>query len=276
MQVQQQTSSELASVPIEDIATLLLANQQISLTAPLLSKLSSADVALIVCDEKYMPCGILLPLSQHSRSSEIVNLQIRASAAIKKRCWQSIVIQKILNQSSCLSRLTRQGAESLGQLTNKVGSGDPKNVEAQAARQYWSLLFGTPFRRSADIAVNAALNYGYSIIRSVVARGIVARGLTPALGIHHCSKLNGFNLVDDFIEPFRPVIDQYVATVFQDSERDFDFNVRRDLIALGSSEISIGGVSVPILRATEIMASSYVDAIKENNSNLFKLPSYNL
>lgn len=201
------------SIPIEDISALLLENRQITITTSALSRLGQCGCAVYTCDEKHLPCAVLTPFMQHSREPAVIQCQLSAGEPLRKRLWQSIIKAKIQNQARCLY-LSGKEAESTQILcmADRVKSGDTENVEASAAQAYFPMLFGEAFTRSAENGWNAALNYGYAILRGCIARSLAVYGFLPALGLHHRSTLNAFNLADDLIEPFRPVIDLLVAT----------------------------------------------------------------
>lgn len=201
-------SEQTVRLPLADIATVTLESPQITITSALLSALNAHGIALITCDETHHPNGLMTTYNTHSRLPQQLQLQIQCSKPLLKRMWQRIVQAKITNQVAILERNHKQTA-SLPTLISQVKSGDPQNIEAQAARAYFSLLFSR-FRRHAPDITNAAMNYGYAIVRTAIARELVRHGLQPALGIHHHNQLNSFNLADDLIEPFRPVVDGWI------------------------------------------------------------------
>ncbi len=200
------------SVAIEDISALLIESRQSVITAAALSELGQSGCAVFVCDEKHLPAAVLTPYARHSRALSVLRSQMEASEPQKKRLWKQIVEMKIGNQARCL-RLCGQEAEadSLAALASRVKSGDPDNVEAVAAARYFPRLFGRGFVRGDENGQNAALNYGYAILRGCAARCLAVYGFLPALGLHHRSELNSFNLADDLMEPFRPVVDLLAA-----------------------------------------------------------------
>ena len=199
-------------MPIEDISALMLESRRATLSAAALSALAQNGTAVFVCDEKHLPCGVLLPYAQHSRQLAAARAQLSLTLPAKKRFWQQLVTAKIDNQAECLALCgkTQEGA-FLHSRARAVTSGDKDNLEAAAAAYYFPALFGTGFTRSADDGRNAALNYGYAILRGYAARCAAVYGLLPWEGLHHCSQLNQYNLADDLMEPFRPVVDLYVA-----------------------------------------------------------------
>jgi len=207
------------SVPIEDISAILLENRQSTVTTAALSQLGQRGCAVYLCDEKHMPCAVLEPFQQHSRMFSILQSQLDASEPTKKRLWQSIVQAKIRNQAICLQLSgMAEEAEKLSRMAERVRSGDPENIEATAAQAYFPALFGEGFTRAAENGYNAAVNYGYAILRGSVARSLAVYGFLPAFGLHHRSSLNAFNLADDLMEPFRPVVDRLAVSLMEREE----------------------------------------------------------
>ncbi|MFN8710057.1 MAG: type II CRISPR-associated endonuclease Cas1 [Planctomyces sp.] len=198
------------SVPLEDIAVLVVAHPQVSYTQAVLSDLVGNGGAFVTCDEKRMPNGMLLPLDTHSTQTARFHLQFELPLPRRKRLWQQVVQSKIAMQAMLLVEQT--GCDyGLTPLIGQVRSGDPSNVEARAARRYWPALFGNEFRRDRGAEdVNAMLNYGYAILRAAMARAVCASGLHPSVGLHHHNKYNSWCLADDLMEPFRPCVDRAV------------------------------------------------------------------
>jgi CRISPR-associated protein Cas1 len=198
------------SVPLEDIAVLVVAHPQVSYTQAVLSNLIESGGAFITCDDKRMPNGMLLPLDTHSTQTARFHLQFELPQPRRKRLWQQVVRSKIAMQIRLLLEHTG-GDHGLTPLIGQVRSGDPTNVEARAARRYWTALFGKEFRRDREaVGLNAMLNYGYAILRAVAARAVCASGLHPSVGLHHHNKYNSWCLADDLMEPFRPCVDRAV------------------------------------------------------------------
>ncbi len=206
----------VGSVPLEDVAVLVLATRAVTLTHSVLSGLAAGRAVVITCDERMTPCSMAVPLVGNQMHPRRLRVQLRVSRPRCKRLWQQIVRAKISAQARCLERLGRPDV-GLRSLCARVGSGDPKNVEAEAARRYWPALMGSEFHRSPEGGdpANVFLNYGYSILRAAVARAVVAGGLHPALGIHHHNRENSFALADDLMEPVRPTIDERVVRLFE-------------------------------------------------------------
>ena len=202
-----------AVISLEDVNALLIESRQSTLTAAALSALAVNNCAVFFCDEKHLPCAVLEPFAQHSRSRGILEAQMDMGEPLRKRLWQSIVQAKIRNQACCLELEGKEeGAAALRALADRVRSGDPDNVEATAAAKYFRLLFGEGFTRGdEEDGRNSALNYGYAILRGSAARYASAYGFLPVLGLHHRSGVNPMNLADDLMEPFRPVADLLVS-----------------------------------------------------------------
>ncbi len=209
-----QQDRQVGQVPMEDIAVIVLNDPSITMTQSVMVASQQNNVALVVCDEKHLPVSTLLPIAEGNRlHNKVLRSQLAIRTSTKKRLWQHIVRHKIGNQAVTL---TKAGVNAIPLLAmiEKVKSGDPTNVEAQAARYYWKALFGDAFSRDKDEkGVNALLNYGYSIIRAAVGRAIVGTGLHPSIGLFHQNQYNGLSLADDLMEPFRPWIDNKVLAM---------------------------------------------------------------
>ena len=200
------------TVPLEDISSILIESRQVTLTAAALSAIAEAGVTAFLCDERHLPSAVVLPTNQYCRQRKLLLAQVTLPKPLQKQLWQQIIKQKIRNQALCLRLLKKQGAETLEALADAVRSGDSDNRESVAAAVYFPALFGEHFSRELDCPQNAALNYGYAILRGCIARNLVVHGLEPCLGLHHCNAQNNFNLADDLIEPYRPLVDLYVSS----------------------------------------------------------------
>lgn len=223
------------TVPLGDIAVLIVSHPQVSLTQQVLSGLASAGGIFVTCDEKHMPASMLLPLATHSLQAERFAVQASASVPVKKRAWQQIVTAKIEAQACVLEE--RTGSDwGLRAMASRVRSGDPQNIEAQAARIYWQKLFGGDgFRRDPDgTGLNACLNYGYAVLRAMAARSLCGAGLHPSLGVHHHNRYDAFCLADDLMEPFRPLVDQEVAKLAEGPGKDFPLDRESKAVLLQS------------------------------------------
>lgn len=266
-------SDAAVRLPLEDVAWVVLDTPQASLTASLLSACMEAGVAVITTDRTHIPNGIALPFHGHHRQAEMAWKQIALGAPLKKRLWQAVVRRKILNQSANLAALGRDGGKVVAEMARHVGSGDPDNVEARAARQYWQSLFDGFRREDDEDRRNKLLNYGYAVIRSAIARALVANGLLPAFGIHHASVSNAFNLADDVIEPFRPFADRLAfAQTAQGNGPDLTLADRRAMAGVLSADCRMAGAVTPLLAATEQTSASLCRAIAANDPDALILP----
>lgn len=263
----------IVRLPIEDVAWVVLDTPQASLTANLLSACMDGGVAVIFTDRTHTPNGIALPFHGHHRQAEMAWKQTAMGAPLKKRLWQSIVRRKILNQSANLNALRRGGAKVVSEMARHVGSGDPDNVEARAARQYWQNLF-SDFRREDDTdRRNKLLDYGYAVIRSAIARALTANGLLPAFGLHHASVSNAFNLADDLIEPFRPFADRLAFAQAEKGEgASLSLSDRRTMASVLSADVRMNGAVTPLLAATEQVSVSLCRAVSDNDACTLVLP----
>jgi CRISPR-associated protein Cas1 len=264
---------EDVTFPIEDVAWVILDTPQVTLTGSLLSALAENGVALIIPDAKHHPAGMLLSFHQHHLQSGIAHSQIAISQPLKKRLWQKLVIAKIENQAAVLRAIGNPEAEALSAMAGRVGSGDPDNLEAQAARAYWPRLFDG-FKRHDEDRRNGLLNYGYAVIRAALARACAASGLLPTFGLHHCSRANAFNLVDDLLEPFRPSVDR-MARRRAEEEHGEELSVgdRRHMAGILNESVSIGDERLTVLAATELVTASLVRAIEHNSAVLLETPA---
>lgn len=199
-----------ARVPFEDIAVIVLNHREITLTHSVLSACGEYGIGLFSTGPTHHPNGVFLPFLPHSRATRMLRLQLSLGKPAAKRAWQTIIQAKIQNQAVCLKLAEKPGVERLESLARRVRSGDPDNLESQASAVYFRALFGNDFHRGQPRWVNAALDYGYAVIRAAIARGLVAHGFLPALGLFHASEQNAFNLADDLIEPYRPLVDLHV------------------------------------------------------------------
>ena len=262
---------EERSVPMEDLSALLLESRAVSITTAALQELTDRGVTVYLCDETHLPAALVLPMNRHSRQLKLLKGQIAMRRPIQKRVWQGVVMSKISNQARCLSLLGKEGAEELLELADQVRSGDPDNWEAVAAARYFPALFGAGFTRGEECRVNAALNYGYAILRGAVARHLVTRGLEPCLGIFHHSELNRFNLADDLMEPYRPLVDLYVASHVPDDEGDLTPAIKQQLFQLSHYLVEQGGKQFRAISAIGRMADSF-SRIVQNGQGQLELP----
>ena len=249
------------TIPIEDIGVVVLEDRQITITNVALDALLQNNCAVITCDEKHMPAGMLLPLEGNTTQSERFANQIEASLPLKKQLWQQTVQAKIRNQASVLKRLSGVENGCMLAWANNVKSGDSDNLEGRAAAYYWKNVFPSlpGFTRDREGEMpNNLLNYGYAIVRAVVARALVASGLLPTLGIHHHNRYNAYCLADDIMEPYRPYVDEMVINIMRS---DIDYgeltpNLKKQLLGLPVTEVIIGGQRSPLMVAASQTTAS--------------------
>jgi len=259
------------SLPVEDISALLIESRQSTITAAALSLLGQCGCAVFVCDEKHLPCAVLEPFCQHSRQLGIISAQLDLGEVLKKRLWQSVVAAKISNQAECLALCGQNNAsQGLYAMASSVRSGDSSNTEAAAAARYFPTLFDPDFTRGKENGINAALNYGYAILRGCMARYLTLYGFMPALGLHHRSELNSFNLADDMMEPFRPVVDLMVYSGVDTSD-DLSPEVKRMLFNCLNLDILSGGQKHSVSYAMERAVQS-LQRSTAKNENVLVLP----
>lgn len=260
------------SIPIEDIGVLILDHQQISITHGLMNALEAHKCALITCSASHMPSGLFLPLDAHSLQSERFQTQIEATLPLKKQLWQQTVRMKIQNQARVLEEVYAQPQANMLAWVKQVRSGDPDNLEARAAAYYWANLFPSLpkfTREREESAPNALLNYGYALLRAVVARSLVSVGLLPTLGIHHHNRYNAYCLADDIMEPYRPYVDKFVQEIY---EREYPESLTKDikhrLLTIMEQDVVIDGITHPLSIATSLTASSLVRCFEGSSKQI--------
>ncbi len=248
--------TETASIPIEDLACLIIENQRVALTLPAINHLICQNVAVVICNSQGMPHVFMSPLDSNTLQGQRFRVQLDASLPFKKSLWQQIVTAKIRNQSELLNRTGKDGRE-LTPYWKNVKSDDSDNREGTAARYYWKQLFGRHFIRDRyGDPPNNMLNYGYSILRAATARAVVGSGMWPALGIHHRNRSNAFPLADDLMEPFRPFIDSIVVDLYNSGIFDLSTEVKSELIKVLYADTAINGKNHPLTVALELICTS--------------------
>ena len=246
----------IRTVPIEDIGYVILENQQISVTLPLLNALSDNNVAVVVCSEKMMPNAMLLNLDSNSVQGERFRDQVNASEPLKKNLWKQTVEAKIKNQAALLDKLDKDG-NILKPYWQNVKSGDADNREGLAAKIYWDTLFGEEFLRSRiGVTPNEMLNYGYTILRAAVARALMGSGLLPAFGIYHRNRYNAFPLADDVMEPYRPFVDEIVFDLYANGETELNKDVKSEILKVFYVDTMFDKIKRPLDVALSITTSS--------------------
>ena len=240
--------------PIEDIGVVVLDHKQITITTGALSALLENNCAVITCDSRSMPVGLQLPLAGNTTQSERFRDQIDASLPLRKQLWQQTVQYNIRNQAAVLSICSKAETRCMTVWANEVRSGDPDNLEARAAVYYWKNLFGDIpgfIRNREGVSPNHLLNYGYAILRAVVARSLVASGLLPTLGIHHHNRYNAYCLADDIMEPYRPYIDRLVHYIIEQYGIDIELSkdIKAELLSIPTIDVVINGKRSPLMVA---------------------------
>jgi CRISPR-associated protein Cas1 len=259
---------EIARLPLDDLAALVANAHGLTYSNHLLTVLAERRVPVVFCSANHRPAALLWPVEGHHEQAGRISDQAAASTPLKKRLWQQIVRAKILAQGATLAAV---GAPFGGfyLLARKVRVGDPDNVEAEAARRYWPLLFGKDFRRDADGGgVNAMLNYGYAIVRSAVARAVMAAGLHPSLGLMHANRGNALVLVDDLMEPFRPIADREVHRLWREGEEELSRDAKAALARLMVVDLRTEQGLSPMMLCCERLAQSLARAFAGETQRL--------
>jgi len=251
-----------SSVPLSQIKILLLEHPAIELNVSLIEKLSEKNIKMIFCNKKHNPCAEVIGYSEHTLTAGNLTRQAEWKKSEKDKLWQMIVSNKVKNQQYLLKKYHLLNAEAVLNLLKSLKPGDTSNIEATAAKLYFSALFGSSFIRRTDNDINSALNYGYSIIQSQTNRCITMHGYHTAIGIHHHNETNPFNLTCDIMEPFRPFVDDYV---YQHQKEEFNQDYRKALIALNTLEILYNGKHTQLQTAIDMYV---LDCIKYMNKEL--------
>lgn len=251
---------EEKTIPIEDIGVVVLDNQQISITQTVISKLIANNVALVTCNETHHPTGLLLNLDGNTLQSQKFKAQIEASKPLQKQLWQQTIVSKIENQAALLAH-QKVETGNMQRWAEEVKSGDSTNREARAAVYYWRKLFyqfPDFVRDRYGEAPNHLLNYGYAILRAIVARSLVASGLLPTLGIHHRNQYNAYCLADDIMEPYRPFVDKLVVQIVDNNGHFLEFGkeMKATLLQLPTVDVEIDRQKSPLMIAVQRTTAS--------------------
>ena len=249
------------TIPIEDIGVVVLDNRRITITSGAMEALLENNCAVITCNQKSMPVGLLLPLCGNTTQNERFRSQLEASLPLRKQLWQQTIKQKILNQEHVLRINTAQETKCMRVWSNDVRSGDSDNLEARAAAYYWKNVFTTypNFVRDREgTPPNNLLNYGYAILRAIIARALVGSGLLPTLGIHHHNRYNAYCLADDIMEPYRPYVDQLVLDIIQCNLEisDITRDLKMQLLGIPMLDVVINGKRSPLMIAAQQTTAS--------------------
>lgn len=248
---QDEELSKIESVPVEDIGIMIIDHGQVTFTQGLIAALLENNAAVVTCDKRHMPTGLLLSLDGGHTQSEVFQSQVESSIPLKKQLWQQTISAKIKNQAVLLRR-KKVPITNMLNWAKKVRSGDPDNYEGRAAAYYWKKLFPEILEFTRDRygeAPNQLLNYGYAILRAIVARGLVASGLLPTLGIHHHNKYNAYCLADDIMEPYRPFVDNIVYMIVRNGEDFYELStsIKKQLLQIPTIDIIIDGKKSPLM-----------------------------
>ena len=261
------------TIPIEDIGVVVLDNRRITITSGAMEALLENNCAVITCNQKSMPVGLLLPLCGNTTQNERFRSQLEASLPLRKQLWQQTIKQKIFNQEHVLRINTAQETNCMRVWSNDVRSGDPDNHEARAAAYYWKNLFTNypNFVRDREgTPPNNLLNYGYAILRAIIARALVGSGLLPTLGIHHHNRYNAYCLADDIMEPYRPYVDQLVLDIIQCNLEisDITRDLKMQLLSIPMLDVVINGKRSPLMIAAQQTTASLAKCFAGENKRI--------
>lgn len=262
----------------EELAAIVISSPDVNISHRTIALLMEHGVVFITCDERHMPCGMMLPIAGNGIQTERFAMQGSMDLPSKKRAWQSIVKAKIKNQSHAL-KLSANQDYGLSALVRKVASGDPDNIEGQAARKYWPLIFNNPdFTRDRDLGgINSYLNYGYAILRAMTARSICASGLHPSLGIHHHNRYDSYCLASDLMEPYRPIVDISAARYYAKTEHpaELDKESKKRVLTDLTKPLESDGKNRKLSSILDKMCSSLVSVAMQERKNIV-VPGVNL
>ena len=266
---------EPRKAPIEDTGIVILDHARITITQPLISSLLDNNIALVTCNGKHMPQGMLLNLEGHHTQQANLTAQIETTKALKDRLWKQVIQQKIENQAGLLQQNDVK-AENMLYWAKEVNNGDPENYEGRAAANYWKKLFDSEFIRGRfEEGPNVLLNYGYAILRAIVARSVVGSGLHPSFGIHHHNKYNAYCLADDMMEPYRPFVDQLVLQIMESEPEwgELTTDIKSMLLLIPTLDVVINKKRSPLMVAVQQTTASLVKCYLKEEKKL-KLPKW--
>ena len=266
--VENHSSGEVKTVPIEDIGVALIENPMVSISIPAMNALVENNCAVVFCDARHMPSSMLMNLDSNSVQAETYRLQMDASLPLKKNLWKQVIEAKIRNQANLLNELGK-GGNRLKPYYSNVKSGDSDNREGIAAKLYWDELFDGNFIRSREGAdPNAMLNYGYAILRAGMAKSIMGSGLFPAFSLFHKSRYNAFPLADDLMEPYRPYVDQIVYSLFSEGITSLDTHSKQALLRLMFIDTRFKEVTRPLEVGLTMTTASLVKCLRGEQKTL--------
>ena len=255
-------TESVRTIPVEDIGVMVLDNKQITLTQGLMEALLVNNTAVVSCDARSMPAGLLLPLSGNTIQQERFTDQINTSLPLRKQLWQQTIKAKIENQAAVLRKHTSAESKCMNVWASDVKSGDSDNLEGRAAAYYWKNLFVPyidKFVRGREAAPpNNLLNYGYAILRALIARALVSSGLLPTLGIHHHNRYNAYCLADDIMEPYRPYVDELVLSIVKSGQdyEELTKDLKAQLLSIPTIDVQISGKRSPLMIAASTTTAS--------------------
>ena len=255
-------TESVRTIPVEDIGVVVLDNKQITLTQGLMEALLANNTAVVSCDARSMPAGLLLPLSGNTIQQERFTDQINSSQPLRKQLWQQTIKAKIENQAAVLRKHTSAESKCINVWASDVKSGDSDNLEGRAAAYYWKNLFVPyidKFVRGREAAPpNNLLNYGYAILRALIARALVSSGLLPTLGIHHHNRYNAYCLADDIMEPYRPYVDELVLSIVKSGQdyEELTKDLKAQLLSIPTIDVQISGKRSPLMIAASTTTAS--------------------
>lgn len=255
-------TESVRTIPVEDIGVMVLDNKQITLTQGLMEALLVNNTAIVCCDVRSMPAGLLLPLSGNTIQQERFTEQINSSQPLRKQLWQQTIKAKIENQAAVLRKHTSAESKCMNVWASDIKSGDSDNLEGRAAAYYWKNLFVPyidKFVRGREAAPpNNLLNYGYAILRALIARALVSSGLLPTLGIHHHNRYNAYCLADDIMEPYRPYVDELVLSIVKSGQyyEELTKDLKAQLLSIPTIDVQISGKRSPLMIAASTTTAS--------------------
>lgn len=260
---------EVGRVALDDIHALIVHAHGVTWSGTLVARLAERGAPIVFCNSHHAPVAVTLPLQGHHAQGARMIAQWNASRPLEKRLWRRIVQVKLVMQGALLEARGAEGARALPLMAARVRSGDPDNLEAQAARRYWPALMGKSFRRDRDAGgVNGLLNYGYAVMRATVARAVIAAGLHPTIGIQHANRGNAFALADDLVEPFRPLVDALAASMAAAGVETLDPALKRRFARLIAFDLRIDGEASPVSVAAQRLAQSLARAFESGRPEL--------
>ncbi|MBP3709790.1 MAG: type II CRISPR-associated endonuclease Cas1 [Treponema sp.] len=266
---------EETSVPIEDIGFIIIENNQVYISIPVINELTSNNAAVVFCNDKHLPFSMSLPLDCNSIQNQLFSVQIASSLPVKKKCWKLVIEQKIKNQAKVLEKYHINPIK-LNEYAKEVKSGDTTNREAIAAKLYWDLLIDVDWVRTrfGDYP-NNFLNYGYAVLRAATARALIGSGLLPTLGIHHHNKYNAYALADDMMEPYRPFVDDEVLDFVRENpeHKEITAAFKKKILCMLTRDVAIGTVMRPLMIALTMTSASLAKMLSGESQTL-ALPGF--